>query len=178
MFTSTRRRRITASILALAAAVQGFVATGAAAFDRPGETSSPIKHVIYIIGENRCFDNVFATYVPKPGEAVANLLSKGIVNADGTPGPNFDKALQYQVTATDGKYAVAPEPKIPYATLPVPTVMSAPPVPLPVVFGVISASGTLSPQFPDGDPELPADEQDLLDSGGTGGSIALALCGS
>jgi len=28
-------------------------------------TTSPIKHVIVIIGENRSFDHVFATYQPK-----------------------------------------------------------------------------------------------------------------
>ncbi len=32
-----------------------------------GKTTTPIKHVIVIIGENRSFDHVFATYVPKPG---------------------------------------------------------------------------------------------------------------
>jgi phospholipase C len=57
-------------------------------------TLSPIKHVIVIIGENRSFDHVFATYVPRRGESVWNLLSEGIVNADGTPGPNFAKAQQ------------------------------------------------------------------------------------
>ena len=31
-------------------------------------TTSPIKHVIVIIGENRSFDHVFATYVPKTGK--------------------------------------------------------------------------------------------------------------
>jgi len=63
--------------------------------DNSGNTTSPIKHVIVIIGENRSFDHVFATYVPpKAGETVSNLLSKGIVNADGTPGPNFAKAQQ------------------------------------------------------------------------------------
>ena len=50
---------------------------------------TPIKHVIVIIGENRSFDHVFATYVPKNGQTVVNLLSEGIVKADGTPGPNF-----------------------------------------------------------------------------------------
>src|SRR5947209_8273581 len=49
-------------------------------------TATPIKHVIVIVGENRSFDHLFATYVPKPGETVNNLLSEGIVNADGTPG--------------------------------------------------------------------------------------------
>ena len=61
---------------------------------RDNDTSSPIKHVIVIIGENRSFDHVFATYVPKSGETVWNLLSEGIVKADGTPGPNFSKAEQ------------------------------------------------------------------------------------
>ena len=56
--------------------------------------STPIKHVIVIIGENRSFDHVFATYKPKDGEKVLNLLSEGIINADGTPGPNFYKAEQ------------------------------------------------------------------------------------
>jgi phospholipase C len=58
------------------------------------DTRTPIKHVIVIIGENRSFDHVFATYVPKPGQTVHNLLSEGIIKADGTPGPNFAKAEQ------------------------------------------------------------------------------------
>ncbi len=61
---------------------------------RGSDTQTPIKHVIVIIGENRSFDHVFATYQPKRGESVWNLLSKGIVNADGTPGPNFSQAAQ------------------------------------------------------------------------------------
>ncbi|MGA8553024.1 MAG: hypothetical protein WB630_01285, partial [Candidatus Acidiferrales bacterium] len=58
------------------------------------DTRTPIKHVIVIIGENRSFDHVFATYVPKPGESVHNLLSEKIINADGSRGPNFEKAHQ------------------------------------------------------------------------------------
>ena len=54
--------------------------------------------MIVIIGENRSFDHVFATYVPKKGETVWNLLSEGIVKADGTPGPNFSKAEQNAAT--------------------------------------------------------------------------------
>src|SRR6202789_3101974 len=61
---------------------------------RDNDTASPIKHVIVIIGENRSFDHVFATYVPKKGQKVWNLLSEGIVKADGTAGPNFAKAEQ------------------------------------------------------------------------------------
>jgi phospholipase C len=62
-------------------------------------TITPIQHVIVIIGENRSFDHVFATYVPKDGQRIWNLLSEGIVNADGTPGPNFSK--YHQSAATD-----------------------------------------------------------------------------
>src|SRR5271156_3723145 len=63
--------------------------------DRPNETRTPIKHVIVIIGENRSFDHVFATYLPKNGESVWNLLSEGIVHKSGAPGPNFYKAEQH-----------------------------------------------------------------------------------
>ena len=57
-------------------------------------TKTPIRHVIVIIGENRTFDHIFATYQPKTGEAVNNLLSEKIINADGSPGPNFSAANQ------------------------------------------------------------------------------------
>src|SRR5215470_11872484 len=62
--------------------------------NKHSETTSPIKHVIVIIGENRSFDHVFATYKPKHGESVWNLLSEGIIKDDGTPGPNFNRAQQ------------------------------------------------------------------------------------
>jgi phospholipase C len=64
------------------------------------DTASPIKHVIIIVGENRSFDHLFATYVPqKNSEKILNLLSQGIIKADGTPGPNFAKAQQYKITS-------------------------------------------------------------------------------
>ena len=66
-------------------------------------TTTPIKHVIVIIGENRTFDHIFATYVPVKGQTVNNLLSEGIVKADGTPGPNFPVAEQ------KAAYDVAPD---------------------------------------------------------------------
>jgi len=82
-----------------------------------GYTNTPIKHVIYIIGENRTFDHVFATYVPKPGQTVWNLLSEGIVNADGTPGPNYAKAQQWK--AKDSvTFSIHPWKTDPYHTLP------------------------------------------------------------
>ena len=64
--------------------------TAQAQTDNDAKTTTPIKHVIVIIGENRSFDHVFATYNPGNGNKVWNLLSQGIVKADGTPGPNFD----------------------------------------------------------------------------------------
>ncbi len=64
------------------------------------KTESPIKHVIVIIGENHSFDNVFATYEPKHGHGIWNLRSMGIVNADGTPGPNFSLAQQQAASDT------------------------------------------------------------------------------
>jgi phospholipase C len=57
-------------------------------------TATPVQHLIVIIGENRSFDHVFATYVPTGQQTVQNLLSEQIVNADGTPGPNFAQAMQ------------------------------------------------------------------------------------
>ena len=89
---------------------------------RDNDTSSPIKHVIVIIGENRTFDHVFATYVPQKGETVWNLLSEGIVKADGTPGPNFSKAQQqaaYDETP-DAFLLTPPKTSFPGGYLPAP----------------------------------------------------------
>src|SRR5215510_13169053 len=71
---------------------QGDASHGRGAHHR---TATPIKHVIVLIGENRTFDNVYATYVPKHG-SVWNLLSRGIIKADGSPGPHADLARQFQ----------------------------------------------------------------------------------
>ena len=81
-------------LCALALAQLSLGATlASAAENRDKDTATPIKHVIVIIGENRSFDHVFATYVPKSGETVDNLLSKGIVALDANkravPGPAF-----------------------------------------------------------------------------------------
>ena len=82
-----------------------------------GNTTTPIKHVIVIIGENRTFDHLFATYQPvNSGETVLNLLSEGVVNGDGTPGPNYSSVAQQQ-TLTTGKYQISPSGKRPYTTL-------------------------------------------------------------
>ncbi len=61
------------------------------------KTRTPIKHLIVLIGENWSFDSVFATYRPKQGQTIANLLSKGIILKSGQPGPHFILSQQYQI---------------------------------------------------------------------------------
>jgi phospholipase C len=106
----------------------GLFATAAQAHEL-GETRTPIKHVIVLIGENRTFDHLFATYVPKSRDSVKNLLSEGIINADGTPGRHFAKAAQFQAIAPfKTKYFISLDEseKAPYQTLPQPTLNFSP----------------------------------------------------
>jgi phospholipase C len=73
------------------------------------KTASPIKHVIILIGENRGLDHTFGIYKPKgSGQTISNLLSKGIVNEDGSPGPNFAQAQQFAVAGQPSYYIGAP----------------------------------------------------------------------
>jgi phospholipase C len=129
---------------------------------RDNETRTPIKHVIVIIGENRSFDHVFATYVPKkPGVHVFNLLSEGIVKADGTPGPNFSKAVQ--------KAAIDEQPDA-FLLDPEKTSFPGEVLPAPLVGGpkdsyVAGDSLTLAQQSENG---LTSDGYQELISGGTG----------
>ena len=59
------------------------------------KTATPIKHLIVVIGENRTFDHVYGTYVPKSGASILNLLSERIVGKSGKPGQNFAAAQQF-----------------------------------------------------------------------------------
>jgi phospholipase C len=100
-----------------------------AAENHQGGTTSPIKHVIVLIGENRTFDHLFATYVPKSRDSVKNLLSEGIINADGSPGHHFSKAAQFQAVApfkTQYFISLNDREKAPYDTLPEPTLNFSP----------------------------------------------------
>ena len=135
MTTSSLNRRlqkcavVTATILSLAGGQTGavFAASGFGPSQSDNKTRTPIKHVIIIIGENRTFDHVFATYKPKTaGETVSNLLSKGIVKADGTPGANYAKAMQMQGADYDA-YQLSP-PSTPYVNLP-PAMIGGPSTP-------------------------------------------------
>ena len=116
-FLSSRLSVKLNSCVAVCAMLANSLFTVAPARADDNATVSPIKHVIIIIGENRSFDHVFATYKPvNKGDTVLNLRSKGIVNPDGTPGPNYSEALQYQATDFN-TYQLTPT-KQPYTVLP------------------------------------------------------------
>jgi phospholipase C len=138
-------------------------------------TASPIKHVIVIIGENRSFDHVYATYVPKSQDSIKNLLSEGIVQLDSdknaVPGPHFDKAQQFFAKDTDTFLLSPPTHEYPKNVLPAPLVggpsgqygyfSSTPPCPSnpklsPAQCAEVSEAG------------LPAGSGSALASGGTG----------
>lgn len=125
--------------------------------DRSDRTTTPIKHVILLIGENRTFDHVYATYTPPKGQSVHNLLSEGIVNADGTPGPNVAAARQWQASNT-GKFALAPPHTSPYALLPAMNTGGAP----------TQAPFSSAAQAQAVEPGLPDDAYGELANGGTG----------
>lgn len=105
--------------------------------------ATPIEHVIVVVGENQTFDSVFATYTPPPGESVRNLLSEGIVRADGTPGPNYAQAQQGRA-ARATRYMLDPPRVAPYEHLPQPTLI-----------GVLNQQ--LRPVGNGPDPRFPAD---------------------
>ena len=139
-----------------------------------GDTASPIKHVIVLIGENRTFDHLFATYVPKHGESVSNLLSKGIINADGTPGPHFSRSQQF--------YAVAPyrtkhfisldrHEKAPYQTLPEPTLNFSPNGSTPPPFPSVKPQALLAAI----EPSLETGDLQLLLTGASGATNTFFL---
>jgi phospholipase C len=150
------------TLFAVGATVLGTTFFGAYfAYAADPDTTSPIKHVIIIVGENRSFDHLFATYVPpKNSQKILNLLSQGIIKADGTPGPNFAKAQQYKITSppNSGQYFISADKaqKFLYAALPAPDVNG---VQFPPFLGLPAAGG---------DPGLPMNYWFLYNTGGTG----------
>jgi phospholipase C len=130
------------------------------------KTETPIKHVIVVIGENRTFDHVFGAYVPKSGQSIANLLSTGIIDKNGSAGPHFDAARQFTTEPQPNYYiGVTSLQKTPYSVLPAPTLGGAP-----------SAPGTTSPPFAGFsqaqlaaiEPSLEPEDLVLLTTGATG----------
>src|SRR5262249_23678756 len=122
-----QRRKLAAWFLTLTVALAPSITPALAAQNKnsatgDSNTATPIKHVIVIVGENRSFDHLFATYGPKAGETVNNLLSEGIVTPDGKPGANFSKAVQNTTDITGStSYQLSPtSPKTPFSPLPAP----------------------------------------------------------
>jgi phospholipase C len=130
----SRKRRIAAilavSLFAFTSIVPPVSAQGRGSDGNDNRTTeTPIKHVIVLIGENRTFDHVFATYVPRSKDRVSNLLSRGIINPDGTPGLHFNEAAQFQAVPpfrTSFFVSLDKNEKAPYQILPQPTLNFAP----------------------------------------------------
>jgi phospholipase C len=125
-------------------------------------TTTPIKHVIVVLAENSSFDHSFGTFQPRNGQRIHNLLSAGIVNADGTPGPNFKRAQQFTVTPQSKYFIDAPDlNKTPYSTLPPPDLRGVP----------LAASDTNAPPFATvaaaqaAEPSLEPEDAHLLTTG-------------
>src|SRR5262249_48299088 len=100
---------------------------------------------------NRSFDHIFATYVPTGrNQKALNLLSQGIVKADGSPGPNFAKGHQFQLVSPPnfGKFFISAKAanKSLYATSPPPDIGGLP----------STSAAALPPPRPGGPPGPPA----------------------
>jgi len=127
----------------------GLMAVGLAAgtlwldVGRAAAPTTPIRYVIVVVGENQTFDTVFATYTAPPGESVRNLLSEGIVRADGTPGPEYWRAMQDRAVG-QSRYTIDPVRAGRYEHLPQPTLI-----------GVLNKDLRFAGQGPD--PRFPAD---------------------
>ena len=140
--------------LVMVAVLTSDLTAGAQVASSPA-TATPIKHVIIVIGENRSFDNLFATYQPADkSQQIWNLLSQGIVTATGAPGSNFAAAAQHQASDTD-VFLLDPPQTGSYPTLPQPNTGLGPLLLSPrLQFGIKS------------DPGLAVSDQNLLKDGG------------
>jgi phospholipase C len=139
-----RYRKLKSSLMSCVALGALMGASWSSASADPG-TTTPIKHVIIIIGENRSFDHVFATYTPvHKSDTVLNLLSEQIINSDGTPGPQYNKSRQSH--AKDGVvYELTPGDKHPYVTLP-PALTGGPSTPYGCqVLGITTGTSCVTP---------------------------------
>ncbi|MDE3109147.1 MAG: phosphoesterase [Acidobacteriota bacterium] len=128
---------------------------------RPART--PIKHVIIIIGENRTFDHLFATYVPERHQRIWNLLSEGIVNPDGRPGPHYKLAQQNSATDTT-TFSISPT--ITGVLSPLPAPLNGGPKDPCASNGMCTLADSLSSEYALS--QAPIDYNEFLLTGGTG----------
>jgi phospholipase C len=146
-----------------AATPPSFVLPGLISQKSGDSATTSIKHVIVLLGENRSFDHVFGTFEPNKGQTIFNLLSQGILNADGSPGPNFARAAQWQASATT-TFSIHPSKTAPYSQLPAIAVGSTP---AKAPFANAAAARAV-------EPGLPLESYDLLTRGGSGLPSGLA----
>src|SRR6516225_4601409 len=164
---------------ALAALLIAAMPCERAAADDDVKTATPIKHLIVLIGENRTFDNVYATYKPRSGHSIGNLLSRQMVNEDGTPGPNFHRSKQFQINQpypshyfidalkTQGKTIYQQAPLTP--SFPPPNTAYVPTAP----GGLDLGQGPFGPSVPDSllpriEPNIETEDLGLLRTGASG----------
>jgi phospholipase C len=141
------------------------VTASGAAREKSINTATPIKHLIVVIGENRSFDHIFGVYKPRDDQHIRNLLSRGIVKEDGSPGPNFQAAAQFTVLPQAKYFIAAPDgSKTAYITLPPPDLHGVPPIGSdshPPPFATIAAAQAA-------EPSLKPDDAVLLTTGASG----------
>ena len=144
------------------------------------KTATPIKHLIVLIGENWTFDSIYATYQPRNGQTVTNLLSNGIVTASGAPGPHHARSWQFQINqpypatyfidslATSGKTLYQQGPATP--SFPPPNTAYIPPAAGPLTQGQAPFDSTDVPSIllPTLEPSIEREDLGLLRTGASG----------
>ena len=84
-------------------------------------TASPIKHLIIVIGENRSFDHVFATYKPVAGTVASKMAHPLPVSLEFWAGPGDEpvmlKIASAYEAATHHRKPPAAFPALPGETL-------------------------------------------------------------
>jgi phospholipase C len=166
------RRRLRAAVAAAAAllAMGGAMPVHSAGSNAAADSAAtPIKHLIVVIGENRSFDHIYATYVPKSGDSILNLLSEGIVQSDGSPGPNFAATQQFMTSGQTSYFiGVRKNNKTAYGSLPAPTLGGAPNNPSTTLPPFAVPCQPFLTQLAAIEPSLEPDDLCLLTTGATG----------
>ncbi len=168
------RQRKWPAALALGAMLGAQIASPLAYADKKKQndtssTTTPIKHLIVLIGENRTFDHTFAIYQPKDGQSVSNLLSRGIVDANGSPGVNSGLAKQDLVnTPLPPTYFISSNNKTAYSPLPTPELSGAPNKQMPLGPSAPFDNTVSDTELQTLEPTLEISDLGLLRTGATG----------
>jgi phospholipase C len=175
----TLRKRKWPAVIALAAMLSAQSAAPLAFAgqnnQKDSSTTTPIKHLIVLIGENRSFDNVYGTYSPKTG-AVANLLSKGIVTDNGSPGVNSGLASQNLVnTPLPATYFISSNNKTAYSPLPTPQLNGTPDMQKPLGSSAPFDSTASDAELQILEPSLEVADLGLLRTGASGAASTTGL---